>query len=282
MFSEPLLPFPRVPETVKARYSVGELTLRPFGLYERDLSVDFNHAQRPFLVTQILECCTRDARGEKVEQSFFWNLTVGKRIECLLNLISSGEQPEISVAFLCPNGACGQELEIELAVEEISELQEQAYAAERVSIQIENQQLVLRRPTGSDQLSWLKSRFAEEDAAVKQMLRTLLLEDAEGTAADGDATPRELVQSVGRAMEEHDPLVNFSLQVQCPYCEQECPCEIDLEALALRRLRQAQLRLLVSVHRLAANYHWSEGEIFAVPYWRRTYYLNLIEKEKNR
>lgn len=279
---EPLLPFPEIPDAVKLKHSIGQLALRPFGLYESDLSVDFSHTPRPFLVTQILECCTRDVRREKVDESFFWNLTIGKRIECLLNLVTAGEPPEIAFTFPCPNDACGQSLEIELGLEEISELQEQAYATERVSIQIENAQLSLRRPTGSDQLAWLKSRFAQEDAAVRGMLRTLLLEETKDAALDDGQVPGELVQTVGRAMEEHDPLVNFSLRARCPYCEQECPYEIDLEAFSLRRLRQAQLRLLASVHRLAAHYHWSEEQIFAVPYWRRAFYLSLIEKEKKQ
>jgi hypothetical protein len=279
---EPSPAFPRVPDTLKARYAIGELALRPFGLYESDLSVDFNHTLRPFLVTQILEGCTRsDGRPERVNQSFFWDLTVGQRIECLLNLVSSSAGPEISVAFLCPNVECGRELEVEITAAELAELQAEAYAAERVSVEFENTQLALRRPTGSDQLTWLRGRYAQEDAAVRQMLRTLLLEAAEPPAVADDTMPRELVQLVGLALEEHDPLVNFSLRIRCSDCEIESPFEIDLEGLALRRLRQAQLRLLETVHRLATYYHWSEQEIFAVPHWRRVQYLNLIENEKN-
>ncbi len=278
---EPLLPFPAFPAALKTEYAVGALALRPFGLYESDLHVDFQHTPRPLLVTQILACCTSDAAREQVDQRFFWSLTVGKRIECLLHLIAA-EQPEISVTFLCPHSACGQELELDLAVAEIAELQAQAYVAEHVSIQVAHEQLALRRPTGDDQLTWLKSRFTEEDVAVKAMLRTLLLADAEHAVIAGDNLPGDLVGLVSRAMEEHDPLVNFSLRAQCPSCAAESPHELDLEAFSLRRLRQAQLRLLASVHRLAAHYHWSEQQIFAVPYWRRAVYLSLIEQEKKQ
>lgn len=276
---EPLLPFPRLPETVKAGYSTHDLALRPFGLYESDLNVNFNQ-RRPLLVTHILECCARDARGGRVEQDFFWRLTVGKRIECLLTLLPSGDGPEIPIVLRCPNQPCGQELEIEISLEEIAALQGQAYATEHVVVPLENEKLALRRPTGSDQLAWLKSKFADEEAAVTAMLRTLLLGDAE--AVPGETPRDEWLQSIEQAMEEHDPLVDFSLLVQCPSCGTEDLFEIDLEELSLRRLRQTQLRLLASVHSLAAHYHWSEEQIFSVPYWRRAYYLGLIEKEKSR
>ena len=286
-----LLPFPTVPEAVKARYSIGDLALRPFGLYESDLSVDFNRMLRPFLVTEILECCTIDRQREKIDQGFFWSLTVGKRIECLLNLACAGESPEFSVALFCPANPCGRggrggrggrELEVELALKEVTELQEQAYEADHISIQVGNEQLRLRRPTGSDQLAWLSSRFPEETAAVTRMFHTLLLPDAGSAVFGGETIPKELVEVVGRTLDEHDPLINFSVRVHCPDCEEQSPFGIDLETLALGRLRQAQIRLLGTVHCLAEHYHWNEREIFAVPYWRRAYYLRVIETGKNQ
>ncbi len=270
---EPILPFPRIPEAVKTRYSISDLALRPFGLFESDLNIDFAHTPRPFLVTEILDCCTTDAQGNKVERSFFWDLNVGTRTACLLRLISTEDQSEILLSLRCPNNSCAGELEIELTFDELSGLQDEAYETERIPVALGHEQLTLRRPTGSDQLAWLNNRFADEEALLNHMLSTLVVESAEKIVAAG-----ELLQVVGPVMEEHDPLVNFSVGVQCPDCGQEGPCEIDLEALSLSRLRQAQFRLLATVHRLAAHYHWSEEEIFNVPYWRREYYLGLLEK----
>ena len=277
-----LWPFPNLPEVVKARYAVRDLALRPFGLYESDLNVDFDRTPRPVLVTHLIECCTRDAQKERVEQSLFWHLPVGKRIECLLTLLLSGTGSEIPVAFRCPNTTCGERSEIEIAIEEVAALQEEAYAADRVEVPIENEVLALRRPTGSDQLVWLEGNFKDSGAAQRAMVRTLLLSGAEGVDVHGDTLRDEWLDRIEDAMEEHDPLVNFKLRVKCPFCESDHLVTIDLEELSLRRLRQAQLRLLASVHRLAAHYHWSEQQIFAVPYWRRAHYLSLIENEKNQ
>jgi len=252
------------------------LALRPFGLDEGDLNVDFERTPRPVLVTQLLECCSRTAQQTSVEQSLFWDLPVGKRIECLLTLLLSGGGSGITIVFRCPNAACGETSEIEISIEELAALQEEAYATDRVEVPIGNEVLALRRPTGSDQLAWLKGNFTDRRVALAAMVRTLLLSD------QGARLRNEWFDSIEQAMEEGDPLVNFKVGVRCPACESDHPVTVDLVDHALRRLRQAQLRLLASVHRLAAHYHWSEQQIFSVPHWRRVQYLKLIDNEQNR
>jgi hypothetical protein len=233
-------------------------------------------------VTDILECCTCSDQTDRVEQSFLWNLPIGKRIECLLTLLSYDRAAELSFAFRCPQTECGEESEVEISVQEIKALQAQAYETEPVLVPLQNESLALRRPTGSDQLSWLKTHFVDKQAAIEAMLRTLVLESPAGISLDGDTIPGTLIPLVERTMEEFDPLVSFSLRVKCFSCGIENLLEIDLEELSLRQLQQAQMRLLASVHRLAAHYHWNEQHIFSVPYWRRARYLSLIEKEKNQ
>jgi hypothetical protein len=114
------------------------------------------------------------------------------------------------------------------------------------------------------------------------MVRTLLLHDNDDVDARGELPRDEWLDSVEEAMEEHDPLINFKLRVKCPACETTNLVAIDLEDLSLRGLRDAQRRLLTSIHRLAAHYHWSEQQIFAVPSWRRAQYLSLIANERAR
>jgi hypothetical protein len=276
----PLFSFPSLPDSSGAGYAT-DLALRPFGYYENDLKVDFHQPLRPFLITDILECVTRRVSGGEVKPDFFWRLPVGKRIECLLTLATSDRDREISSTFRCVNEECGLELEIELSAEEVAAQQNEAYQTAHILVPVASGTVTLRRPTASDQREWLKTRFADKAAALKTMIRTLLIDEA-GEEAIENASSSELVPALERAMETHDPLVNFNLTVRCSSCETESLLEIDLEELSLQRLRQAQLRLLASVHTLAANYHWSEPQIFTVPYWRRARYLGLIEQGKNQ
>jgi hypothetical protein len=195
----------------------------------------------------------------------------------LLKLISPEEQAKIAVTFACQNTTCGQQLEVELSLDDIFTLQEEAYADEHVSVRVGEQQVGLRRPTAADQLTWLEASFANEEMAARTMIGTLLLP---GTGVEEVVAAQ--VPAIQQLLDDNDPLIDFKAAVRCPYCETERLFEIDLEDLSLRRLRQAQLRLLRSVHTLARHYHWSEREVFSVPSWRRAQYLALIDREQNQ
>jgi len=281
---EAIKPLTRFPYRSRAandlEYAPGNLWLGPFGLHEKDLKIDFGQPLRPFLVTDILDCCAKDERNGSVDSKLFWNLTVGTRIECLLLILSCSGVTSFPIQFRCPGIGCEQESEVEISVSELSEIQERAYEAERLALTCGSATLALRRPTGADQLAWLNSSFASEENALATMLRTLLL-DTTNIAPDTKMS-RDLIEIAGQAMEEFDPLVSFSLTVQCPFCAEESRCEIDLEELSIRILRNAQRRLLKAVHRLAIHYHWSEPQIFSLPYWRRAHYLALIEAEARK
>lgn len=279
---ERLWPFPAFPESVSATHAVSDLSLRRFGLYESDLSVDFDRTPRPFLVTQLLECCTTSGRQETVDPNDLWQLPVGKRIECLFALHLLGAESETTLTFRCPNTTCAEESEITLSLEEVAALQKDAYSSDRVDVPVGNEILFLRRPTGSDQLTWLNGTFADGAAARREMVRTLLLDKNGDADARGNLPPDEWLDRVEEAMDEHDPLINFKVRVNCPACQSTNLVTIDLEELSLRGLRNAQRRLLASIHRLAAHYHWSEQQIFAVPTWRRAQYLSLIANERTQ
>src|SRR5215213_103080 len=258
----------------------GALRLRPFGVDKRDLAVDFEGVPRPLLVTEILELCTeRDGDAPPPGHDFFWELTVGRRIEALLALADAGAG--VYVALRCPSPECARELELDISLAEVAELQARHGEEEHAAVRCGDHTLRLRRPRGRDQLAWLGREFADAREATREMIRTLAEEEAAALAAC-EREPEELVLAVSDAMEEFDPLVNFSLRVCCHFCGEEAEHELDLEEYALSRLRRAQGRLLSAVHRLASRYHWDERQIFAVPHWRRTHYLALIDAEGNR
>ncbi len=275
-----LVPFPQISD--RAKHSVSDLSIRPFGFFRNDLDIDFNQKLRPFLITQILHCCTRDANGEAPDQAFFWELTIDKRIECLLIIATAGGISNLSIRLRCLNQSCRQEMEVEISRDELANLRYRTDNIDHFMIQVGDISLPIRRPTGCDQLEWLKRSFTDEEAAIKAMIRTLMLDKGSIPLDKEDQVPDEWVQTINNAMAEFDPLVNFNLLAHCPYCETESRYEIDLEEILLRRLHRAQQRLFEVVHRLAVHYHWSEPQIFSVPSWRRSHYLSLIEKEEDK
>ncbi len=270
-------PFARLSTDAGAR---GLLRLRAFGVDERDLAVDFAGTPRPLLVTEILELCT-ETDGDGVpppRRDFFWDLTVGQRIEALLALADAGAG--VSVALRCSAPDCARELELDISLAEVAELQDRHGDEEHATVRFSDLTLRLRRPRGRDQIAWLGRQFADSREAACEMIRTLAEEeDAARAACEREA--EDVALAVSEAMEEFDPLVNFSLRVRCHFCGAEAAHELDLEEYALSRLRRAQGQLLSAIHRLASRYHWDERQIFSVPHWRRMHYLALIDGEEN-
>lgn len=278
---EPWAAFPRLPASEAGGRAAGELALRPFGHHEDDLSVDFERTPRPALITRILECCTRrPGAGGRPAPDFFWGLTVGKRVECLLSLVAAAGRGRLSLTLRCPNEACAEELEVETTVAELSGLQAESDENARLTVRLGDAALVLRKPTGADQLAWLGRVFEDEKEAARSMLGTLVLDEGGSARRGPDALTDEWLDAAGVVLGEHDPLVYFTLVAACPSCGEEREHHFDLEDYALRLLRRSQSRLLASVHKLATHYHWSERQIFLVPHWRRAHYLSLIEGDE--
>ena len=274
-------PFPRIPDSIIAKYSISDLSIRPFGVFEKDLEICFKEKSRPYLVTRILQCCTDDITGNPPESDFFLDLTVGKRIECLLTLATLGGSSLLNFSTPCLNRACNQEMEIQISVDELVALEHQYDDSDSFIIRVADESMIVRKPKGYDQLEWLKNSYGDEDEVIKEVLKTLLSRNEKSIRDRGLLFPDEWVQIINDSMDEFDPLVNFNLMVYCPYCGNERLYDIDLEEISLQRLQEAQVSLLRSIHCLAKHYHWNEKQFFSIPPWRRSHYLALIEKEEN-
>ena len=271
------VPFPTIAETLKDRFSLSELSLRPFGHCPEDREVNFARPSRPYLEVEILECCTDDRQGAKPDSRFFWNLAVSKRIECLLTLATIEDSDVFMIPLRCLNLECQEGIEIDFSIEELRKLS--SAETESTRLLIGDRSVRIRRPTGLDQLQWLQSSFSDERSLTQAMLETLVIEEDREQLDSKAIAQGDWIPAFNRIMDRLDPLVNFQVRVQCPYCNTQNSHSIDLGAWALQRLRQIQQQLFDLVHRLASHYHWHEAEILAIPAWRREFYLARIERE---
>lgn len=269
-------------KALEATYAIDTLMLRPFGIDERDLEVDFSQHSRPALVTDILERCATVANGKSPDRNLLWELQVGTRIECLLRIISLGGAFEAALPLRCLNEVCGERVEVELSLDELLGLQGET--SDSISIDCGEQTLELRKPRGLDQHAWTTREFESDRMAIESMVQTLVVQGDHSRTKDNTFSAfsfdDDLLSAIDRVMQESDSLVSFSLEVACPYCRTHSEFELDLEALSIERLRDSQRSLLTTVHQLAKDYHWSEQQIFAVPHWRRILYLKLLEEEQ--
>lgn len=244
------------------------MRLRAFGTAERDLALDLRAQNRAALVTRLLQQCTDDPH-ETVPEGFYRELSAGRRLECLLVLAAGGPDKRLSLSYKCR--ACGEELDLELTLEELAALQREADTIETVGVELNGQRVEFRKPRGSDQEAWAAMDFHDEAAAVAGIVDTLLIDRRalKTTAFDS-------FDAIETALDEADPLIDFKCRVLCGECGEPNECRVDLMETALGMLMRTQHQMVVALHRLASHYHWTEQEIFAVPDWRRRQYLQLI------
>jgi len=294
-FSPLITSFPSVPSRTLEKYpDYNLLRIRPFGIDQKDLEINFNQDFRPYITTRVLQSCTSAGLEDEnkikntdtaVDESFFWDLSLGKRIECLLALVNiSGSSDPSSIDILCLNQACRKQIGVDLSIEELAIRQHVADSVDHVIIRLADRNIQLRKPIGRDQFELAKTSDMDDKEAIRHIIERLIIGDDQdqGVNNQGWKIPGDdSIGDIDNAMSEFDPLVNFSISIACPYCENEDRYDVDLEELALKKLHLIQRRLVHMVHTIAKNYHWSEQQIVAIPSWRRSQYLSLIEKGEN-
>lgn len=258
--------FPALPGGTVSGTAAG-LGLRPFGTEESDLAVDFKGSP-PVLITRILEQCAIDPGGE-LPPGFFRDLSVGKRLEFLLVLAASGNTSAFRFPFHC--AGCREEIEFELTLDEIADLQGEADLIETVNVEIGGKVHSLRKPLGRDQEEWAVMTYNDDNTMAAAMIGRLA-----ATLSGWEDLAETDLGLIDEKLDEADPLVNFFCSVSCGECGHANEFGIDLCEIALGMLARLQKSLIVTVHKLAMHYHWSEREIFAVPHGRRLEYLDLI------
>ncbi len=250
--------------------------MRPFGGVADDLSVVFRLARRPEIITRLLSLCCRTADGP-VDERLWLDLPIGLRIEALLVLATLSDAAPFAWHVRCEQATCaeGDDNEFELGLDQIRSVATEELGVETRTIAIGDFQTVVRRPTGLDQVQWL----LEADGGPESMLRAILVRPSLDELRETGLAVETIAAAIDEAMDSFDPILGFRVNVVCPRCGVGRDVWPDLAGAALERLAAAQRRAIESVHRLALRYHWTEGEIFVLPEWRRQAYLDLLESE---
>ena len=238
--------------------------MRPFG-QAVDLDLDFARLDRPGLVTDVLAHCAGDSTP-----AFWWSRPVGERTAALVRLVTLTEPREhISLSARCVATGCDELFEFELSWRSLPEC---SMDTDPVQVDLaDGRAVTLRRPTGADLQRWRDARPASKADALRTMLKSLVM--------DGQAGPED-EHTVAAALADADPLVDFTVSCRCPACDRPNEVAVDIEALALARLRSRQRAILDDVHQLASHYGWTEVEVMAVPPARRARYIALIEANR--
>jgi hypothetical protein len=140
----------------------------------------------------------------------------------------------------------------------------------------------VRVPRGSDQefIAQFHAQVHVQEKVQDEMdLRTQLLQRliiADNPRALVQALDEDEIVRIETALEQAAPELAQQLQLACPECGEQHQVQLDW----YRGMHKPIDELLDQIHRLAANYHWSEQEILALPKQRRTAYLRRLDRDR--
>jgi hypothetical protein len=253
---------------VEDRSPFGDIAGRPgraFGTVSSDLAIDLTDPAGAQVVTAILAACLTYGDGRPVERESLWAAAIGDRIAALMAIASIGGDDRYSLPIRCPALTCGDDIEIGVSQTEIETVARRA-ASEHFDVRAVGVGYRLRRPTGMDQARWERAaRLSASDVLVDLIV-----------AGPVDRLTPTRVARLEVALDEHDPLICYGLDVVCPTCGLTSHHEPSLVAVAMARFRMTQSDLVDDIHDLAHAYGWSEDTILAIPAWRRNRYRALI------
>jgi hypothetical protein len=255
----------------------GSLGLRPFGSEAGDLEVDFSSAPLPMLVTDIIRACTISKGGKMPHDDFFWNLTIGQRIECMIRISTANGSRFLATILMCKEEQCKEKFELSLSRDNILDNDKSSNSDDICTINILDDSYQLRRPTGLDQVAWQKLDKYDETNVLKHIVTDLMCHSTDGPCKQIQLASYETIEEIGKNMSRIDPLIDYRIELKCPLCGIKNFYEVNLENLSLMCLKKIQKELLESIHKLALTYHWTESEILNLPTKRRQLYLSLLE-----
>ncbi len=246
------------------------------GLFEsaQDLDCRFFGIRRPYSVTDVLTRCLKKPTDGSYTNEQLWQWTLPQRLQGLVAIVIASGQYKINALEQCH--ACSETIELEL------DLYSFVNSSLKNTFSIEPEpgvSLVVAIPTGRHQLEWLELDDNQSDEDRELIIATTLVQTLnDEPPPPGWDLPRQWLDQLQEALEDHDPLTAFNVTVDCPNCSETIKLEPDLEGLLLTKLENSQKSVLEEVYYLARTYHWTEAEIFNMPAWRRRFYMQRCQQ----
>lgn len=198
-------------------------------------------------------------------------LPVGERDRHLLALRAAAFGPRLTGLLACE--ACGEQLELDLTVDELCGIAPSATG--ELVVTDGDYAVWLRLPDSND---LREAAAAPPDEAARRLLHRCVVRAAlDGVTVSPDALPGELIAAMGDRLSEADPLADLRFALTCVQCGHACQVQFDTVAFLWTELDAWAGRIQRDVHVLASAYGWAERDILRLGPARRARYLRMVK-----
>ena len=265
-----------------------EVELAPLSGCEEELVAHTMRQGHATALTTILSRCIRRLGSiSPVAPPLVRRLLVADRQYVLLKLraITFGDQVQATIR--CPWSDCGRNIDIDFSLGDVPVKESQdkgpvytmelsPEAAGEDQYEPADRAIVFRLPNGEDQeviTPLAAAPDADAAAAFELLLKRCIQQDGARSLS-----PLAL-EEIERRMDAVAPKVDLTIAGQCRDCGRDFSAPFDLQRFCFHELHTSQALLHREVHYLAYHYHWSEGEIMAMPRDKRRRYIDVLTEQ---
>lgn len=272
-----------------------KVELKPLTGLEEELVANSsqNHNTAKLITLLLASCVLRIGSIRDITPEIVRKLLVADRDYLILKLRQFTFGNKVEGIVVCPDPECGQKIDIDFDLNDVEIGRKNGFkppflmklskkAAYKDSKGKIHREIEFRLPNGSDQEEIAPWVGVNEARAMAELYARCI----KRIGSIGKVTP-ELVQLLTKSarqeieakIREVAPVVDLTMEVECPYCNLNFVNNFDLYEFFLNELEMDKEQLYSEIHLLALYYNWSEKEILSLARNKRRMYVELLENE---
>jgi hypothetical protein len=245
-------------------------------------------------VTALLTCCVRRlGTVSPVSSDMVRRLSIADRLYLVLKFREATCGGRIQGTVQCPREHCREKVDIDFWLHDVP-IRESTEKGPLYTRELSPdacvdgepdercREITFRLPNGDDQEAISRAAEDNESKALDLLLTRCVQHigavSNRGSELIGQLSPLARAE-IAQHIESVAPSVDLTLAAECPECGREFAVPFDLQRFVLAECQTSRERLYREVHELAYRYHWSEGEIMALPREKRRSYLATLARE---
>jgi hypothetical protein len=204
-------------------------------------------------------------------------LSIGERDSRLLLFREWMFGSRLSNVADCPR--CSERSEWEINIGDIRlQSSHNQISSKEFTFEVDDFRIRFRLPNSVD-ISEVIVNSAEETDPLTLLSRCILEAHCKDKAFSVDNLPDHVLKALNHRMEEEDPQADIKMTLTCPYCSHKWDAQFDIASYLWTEIDNWAERTLLSIHKLAKAYGWSEQNILNISPVRRQFYLRLANYE---